>query len=120
MTRDVTHFGKKCKDAGDPSDVDITAIVILDFLPYHAASGLGIAFAMDLQMIAATANCTLANEAFTYENLKDDIIIGGKLKRQGPYYAVPQEAGVGVSLDRTKLKKYHDAYMKIKALKSDR
>ena len=51
---------------------------------------------------------------------KDDIIIGGKLKRQGPYYAVPQEAGVGVSLDRTKLKKYHDAYMKIKALKSDR
>ena len=87
---------------------------------YHAASGVGIAFAMDLQMIAATANCTLANEAFTYENLKDDIIVGGKLKRQGPYYAVPQEAGVGVSLDRTKLKKYHDAYMKIKALKSDR
>ena len=87
---------------------------------YHAASGVGIAFAMDLQMIAATANCTLANEAFTYENLKDDIIIGGKLKRQGPYYAVPQEAGVGVSLDRAKLKKYHDAYMKIKALKSDR
>ena len=36
---------------------------------YHAASGVGIAFAMDLQMIAATANCTLANEAFTYENL---------------------------------------------------
>lgn len=34
MTRDVTHFGKKCKDAGDLSDVDITAIVILDFLPY--------------------------------------------------------------------------------------
>lgn len=84
------------------------------------ASGVGIAFAMDLQMIAATANCTLANEAFTYENLKDDIIVGGKLKRQGPYYAVPQEAGVGVSLDRAKLKKYHDAYMKIKALKSDR
>lgn len=34
MARDVTHFGKKCENTGDPSDVDITAIVILDFLPY--------------------------------------------------------------------------------------
>ena len=34
VARDVTHFGKKCENTGDPSDVDITAIVILDFLPY--------------------------------------------------------------------------------------
>ena len=88
---------------------------------YHAASGVGIAFAMDLQMIAATANCTLANEAFTYENLKDDIIIGGKLKKTRTILCSATGSRSWRVLGQGKTeKKYHDAYMKIKALKSDR
>lgn len=79
---------------------------------YHMYPGLGVAFAMDLQMIAATANCTLANEAFAYSKLEDDIISGGKIERQGPWYTVPNGSGIGVDLDKAKVQKYNEFYQK--------
>ena len=79
---------------------------------YHVTPGLGIALSMDLHMIAATANCTLAAEGYGYPALEDDVIRGGKLEFSGPYCAVPESPGIGVSPDPDKIAKYHELYIR--------
>ncbi|MBQ1317720.1 MAG: mandelate racemase/muconate lactonizing enzyme family protein [Lachnospiraceae bacterium] len=79
---------------------------------YHITPGLGIALSMDLHMIAATANCTLAAEGYGYPALEDDVIRGGKLVFSGPYCAVPGSPGIGVSPDPDRIAKYHELYVR--------
>ena len=79
---------------------------------HHSFFELGVSFAMNLHMIASTANCTLANQGSEYEKLEDDVLVGGKLNKQGPWCAVPEKPGIGVELDPNRMAKYHEYYMK--------
>lgn len=80
---------------------------------HHSYFELGVSYAMNLHMIAATANCTLPNQGSEYIKLTDDILKGGKLQTgEGPYCSVPEGPGIGVELDPERVGKYHELYMK--------
>lgn len=79
---------------------------------HHSFFELGVSFAMNLHMIAATANCTLANQGSEYDKLEDDVLAGGKLNKQGPWCDVPEGPGIGVALDPERMSKYHEYYIK--------
>lgn len=77
----------------------------------HSDAECGVSFAMNLHMAAATANCTMANVT-GYDLLSDDVLAGGMLPKKGPWCAVPENAGIGVSLDPDKVAQYHETYVK--------
>lgn len=78
----------------------------------HSFFELGVAFAMNLHLIASCPNFTLANQLVEYNILEDDIICGGPLKMNGPYVDVPDAPGVGVRLDNEKMEQYNELYIK--------
>lgn len=75
----------------------------------HSSGELGIQLATMLHLGASLSNLTFAADAH-YHHLLDDIIVGGKMKYVDGKIAVPTEPGLGVELDREKLKKYAELF----------
>jgi glucarate dehydratase len=75
----------------------------------HSSGELGIQLASMLHMGAVVANLGYAADAH-YHHLVDDIIVGGKMKYVDGAIKVPTGPGLGVTLDREKLKQYHELF----------
>jgi glucarate dehydratase len=78
----------------------------------HSSGELGIQLATMLHMGAVLPNLSFAADAH-YHHLQDDVIAGGKLAYQGGSLAVPSGPGLGVRLDREKLARYHELFLRL-------
>src|SRR5512144_3066784 len=84
----------------------------------HSSGELGIQLATMLHMGAVLPNLSFAADAH-YHHLQDDVIVGGKLPYQGGSFAVPSGPGLGVRLDRDKLREYNELYQRLGAYPYD-
>ena len=73
----------------------------------HSGAEFGISQAAMLHLAATLPNLTVAPDSH-YHHLTDDILEGGKLEYENGKMAVPTGPGLGVTLDRDKLAKYHE------------
>jgi len=78
----------------------------------HSSGELGIQLASMLHMGAVLPNLSFAADAH-YHHLTDDVIEGGPLKYEGGGIAVPTGPGLGVRLDREKLARYHELFLRL-------
>ncbi|MBI1877866.1 MAG: hypothetical protein HYR94_06505, partial [Chloroflexi bacterium] len=76
-------------------------------LALHSQGELGISMAAQLHLAATLPGLTHAADAH-YHHLTDDIIEGGKLPHEQGGMRVPTGPGLGITLDRHKLMKYHE------------
>jgi glucarate dehydratase len=75
----------------------------------HSSGELGIQLATMLHLGAALPNLSFAADAH-YHHLTDDIIEGGKMKYKNGAIDVPTGPGLGVTLNRDKLKQYNELF----------
>ena len=73
----------------------------------HSGAEFGISQAAMLHLAASLPNLVLAPDSH-YHHLTDDIIEGGKMKYKNGAMVDPTGPGLGVSLDRDKLARYHE------------
>lgn len=85
----------------------------------HSSGELGIQLATMLHLGAALPNLSFAADAH-YHHLTDDIIKGGKLEYKDGKIAVPKGPGLGVELDRDKLRQYAELYKELGGYRYDR
>src|SRR6266511_4382933 len=85
----------------------------------HSSGELGIQLATMLHLGAVVANLGYAADAH-YHHVTDDVIEGGKLVYRGGAIRVPDAPGLGVTLDRDKLARYHDLFRELGAYPYDR
>jgi glucarate dehydratase len=85
----------------------------------HSSGELGIQLASMLHLGAALPNLNFAADAH-YHHLTDDIIVGGKLKYVNGKIKVPEGPGLGVEVDREKLRGYAEYYREIGGYPYDR
>jgi glucarate dehydratase len=78
----------------------------------HSSGELGIQLATMLHLGAVIPNLSFAADAH-YHHLTDDIIEGGLMKYEGGAIAVPTAPGLGVKLDREKLREYSELYREL-------
>ncbi len=78
----------------------------------HSSGELGIQLATMLHLGAVLPNLTFAADAH-YHHLRDDIIEGGPLPYEGGRIRVPDGPGLGVRLDREKLRQYAELYREL-------
>ncbi|HEX6924587.1 MAG TPA: enolase C-terminal domain-like protein [Longimicrobiaceae bacterium] len=78
----------------------------------HSSGELGIQLATMLHLGAVLPNLSFAADAH-YHHLKDDIIVGGKLRYERGTLEVPDGPGLGVTLDREKLREYHELFLEL-------
>jgi len=78
----------------------------------HSSGELGIQLASMLHMGAVVPNLSFAADAH-YHHLVDDVIAGGPLRYEEGAIAVPTGPGLGVTLDREKLGRYHELFRKL-------
>jgi glucarate dehydratase len=78
----------------------------------HSSGELGIQLATMLHLGAVLPNLSFAADAH-YHHLTDDIIEGGLLPYSGGSIAVPDGPGLGVRLNRDKLREYSELYQKL-------
>jgi glucarate dehydratase len=78
----------------------------------HSSGELGIQLATMLHLGAVVPNLGFAADAH-YHHLVDDIIEGGKFEYEGGAIRVPDGPGLGVRLDRHKLKRYAELYREL-------
>ena len=78
----------------------------------HSSGELGIQLATMLHLGATIPNLSFAADAH-YHHLSDDVIQGGKLKYVNGEIALPKGPGLGVELDREKLKQYAELYREL-------
>jgi L-alanine-DL-glutamate epimerase-like enolase superfamily enzyme len=75
----------------------------------HSYAELGVATAYFLHAISSSPAFIYANQT-AYTFLTDDILKGGMMKFEKGRLAVPQGPGLGVELDREKMRKYAELY----------
>jgi L-alanine-DL-glutamate epimerase-like enolase superfamily enzyme len=75
----------------------------------HSFFELGITTAFFLQAVASSPAFIYANQT-TYAFLSDDVLRGGMFQFDRGYLPVPQRPGLGVELDKAKVKKYAELY----------
>lgn len=75
----------------------------------HSSGELGIQLATMLHLGAVIPNLSYAADAH-YHHLTDDVIEGGLLRYENGSIAVPDGPGLGVKLDREKLRQYQELY----------
>ncbi|MFQ5983031.1 MAG: enolase C-terminal domain-like protein [Woeseiaceae bacterium] len=75
----------------------------------HSSGELGIQLATMLHLGAALPNLHFAADAH-YHQLLDDVIDGGKMSYTGGAIRVPTGPGLGVTLDRERLRQYAELY----------
>ena len=85
----------------------------------HSSGELGIQLATMLHLGATLPNLTFAADAH-YHHLTDDIIEGGKLPYRDGSIRVPDAPGLGVKLDREKLRRYAELYQELGGYTYDR
>jgi glucarate dehydratase len=85
----------------------------------HSSGELGIQLATMLHLGAAIPNLSFAADAH-YHHLTDDIIEGGLLKYRGGAIDVPRGPGLGVKLNREKLREYSELYQRLGGYPYDR
>jgi glucarate dehydratase len=85
----------------------------------HSSGELGIQLATMLHLGAAIPNLSFAADAH-YHHLTDDIIEGGLLKYENGAIDVPRGPGLGVRLDREKLREYSELYQRLGGYPYDR
>jgi glucarate dehydratase len=78
----------------------------------HSSGELGIQLATMLHLGAVIPNLSFAADAH-YHHLTDDIIEGGLMPYEGGSIAVPMGPGLGVKLDREKLREYRELYREL-------
>src|SRR6266700_199604 len=78
----------------------------------HSSGELGIQLATMLHLGAVLPNLSFAADAH-YHHLTDDIIEGGLLKYENGAIRVPDKPGLGVKLDREKLREYSELYRRL-------
>ena len=78
----------------------------------HSSGELGIQLATMLHLGAVIPNLSFAADAH-YHHLTDDIIEGGPMPYQNGAIAVPTGPGLGVKLDREKLREYRELYQRL-------
>jgi glucarate dehydratase len=78
----------------------------------HSSGELGIQLATMLHLGAVIPNLSFAADAH-YHHLTDDIIEGGLLPYESGCIKVPDGPGLGVKLDREKLREYSELYVKL-------
>lgn len=78
----------------------------------HSSGELGIQLATMLHLGAVLPNLTFAADAH-YHHLTDDIIEGGLLPYKDGSIAVPTQPGLGVRLNREKVREYNELYQRL-------
>jgi glucarate dehydratase len=78
----------------------------------HSSGELGIQLATMLHLGAVLPNLSFAADAH-YHHLTGDIIEGGLMKYEGGSIRVPTGPGLGVKLDREKLREYSELYKRL-------
>jgi glucarate dehydratase len=78
----------------------------------HSSGELGIQLATMLHLGAVIPNLSFAADAH-YHHLKDDIIVGGRMKYVDGKISVPDGPGLGVELNRDKLAEYAELYKRL-------
>jgi glucarate dehydratase len=78
----------------------------------HSSGELGIQLATMLHLGAVIPNLTFAADAH-YHHLVDDVIEGGKMKYVNGAIDVPMAPGLGVKLNRDKLREYSELYKRL-------
>jgi glucarate dehydratase len=85
----------------------------------HSSGELGIQLATMLHLGAVLPNLGYAADAH-YHHLTDDVIAGGRMKYERGALRVPDGPGLGVALDRDKLREYHELYRELGGYPYDR
>jgi glucarate dehydratase len=85
----------------------------------HSSGELGIQLATMLHLGAVLPNLAFSADAH-YHHLTDDIIAGGKLPYRNGTIAVPDGPGLGIELDREKLRQYAGLYQELGGYTYDR
>jgi glucarate dehydratase len=85
----------------------------------HSSGELGIQLATMLHLGAVVPNLGYAADAH-YHHLTDDVIAGGPMRYAGGAIRVPDAPGLGVTLDRDKLARYHALYEELGGYPYDR
>lgn len=98
---DTTFWGgiRPCIKAAGVCETFQTGIAV------HSSGELGIQLATMLHLGAAVPNLAFAADAH-YHHLKDDILVGGKMKYENGSIAVPESPGLGIEVDRDKIAQY--------------
>jgi glucarate dehydratase len=78
----------------------------------HSSGELGIQLATMLHLGAVLPNLSFAADAH-YHHLTGDVIEGGLMQYENGSIAVPQGPGLGVKLDREKLREYSELYKRL-------
>ncbi len=78
----------------------------------HSSGELGIQLATMLHLGAVLPNLSFAADAH-YHHLTDDIIEGGLMRYENGAIRVPDKPGLGVKLDRDKLRRYSELYQRL-------
>jgi glucarate dehydratase len=85
----------------------------------HSSGELGIQLATMLHLGAVLPNLAYAADAH-YHHLTDDLIAGGRIPYRDGAIPVPAGPGLGVTLDRDKLRRYHELYRELGSYPYDR
>jgi glucarate dehydratase len=72
-----------------------------------------------LHLGAVTPNLSFSADAH-YHHLTDDVIEGGLMRYENGCIRVPDAPGLGVTLDREKLRQYHELYLELGGYPYDR
>ena len=78
----------------------------------HSSGELGIQLATMLHLGAVIPNLSFAADAH-YHHLTDDIIEGGLMRYENGAIRVPDAPGLGVKLNRDKLREYSELYLRL-------
>ncbi len=78
----------------------------------HSSGELGIQLATMLHLGAVIPNLSFAADAH-YHHLTGDIIEGGLMRHEDGMIRVPTDPGLGVKLNRDKVREYHEHYRRL-------
>jgi glucarate dehydratase len=78
----------------------------------HSSGELGVQLATMLLLGAVIPNLTFAADAH-YHHLLDDVIVGGQFEYERGSLPVPAAPGLGVRLDRERVGRYHEQFLRL-------
>jgi glucarate dehydratase len=78
----------------------------------HSSGELGVQLATMLHLGAVIPNLSYAADAH-YHHLTDDVIEGGLMPYRNGSIAIPDQPGLGVKLDREKVRRYQELYKEL-------
>ena len=85
----------------------------------HSSGELGIQLATMLHLGAVLPNLSFAADAH-YHHLRDDILVGGKMSYVNGAIRVPDGPGLGIEVDRDKVREYAELYRELGGYPYDR